>query len=510
MSVNTERKKIKLNMSCINENISKWIEQDIIVPDTKPDAIKIINVTVNPYVTDTEPLDSKIKVMGKLNYFIIYKVNDEKFTTRGLSVSYPFTEILDVKGADKDSFVIINPITKNIIHSLPNERKMAIKAEIMFKVKARNSKEVNIITGFDEDVNIEKKMCTDKFDNIIENKKSIIASKENVMIPKEADDIYEILNVTNKIKNTEFKESYNKIMLKGDIDINVVYLSDEEGESVKKFNVLIPFSAMVDFENIKDISKFNMNYMTRDLNLSVNPDTTSKTMNIDYQIEADITMYEELEENYVEDFYSQNKELEYTNRKVDLVKKDIIFEKAIDIKENITNILPQNTKVVEYFLDTNYIIPKVTNNNVNLEGNAKITLILQNVETMEIDTKVIEILINENFEVDKIYNNAVVNIDIIDERAIVTQNGTDIEVKIVLKINNHIEDISKLNIVEEIEETPIDGSSIDSINIYIVKAGDTLWNIARKYKTSVEKIVKTNDIQNPDVISVGQKILIIR
>ena len=45
----------------------------------------------------------------------------------------------------------------------------------------------------------------------------------------------------------------------------------------------------------------------------------------------------------------------------------------------------------------------------------------------------------------------------------------------------------------------------------IVKPGDTLWHIAKKYKTSVEKILKTNeDILDPDKINVGQKIFVIR
>lgn len=43
---------------------------------------------------------------------------------------------------------------------------------------------------------------------------------------------------------------------------------------------------------------------------------------------------------------------------------------------------------------------------------------------------------------------------------------------------------------------------------YKVKAGDTLSQIAMKYKTSVPKLVKDNGIVNPNVIFVGQKLKI--
>jgi flagellum-specific peptidoglycan hydrolase FlgJ len=42
--------------------------------------------------------------------------------------------------------------------------------------------------------------------------------------------------------------------------------------------------------------------------------------------------------------------------------------------------------------------------------------------------------------------------------------------------------------------------------IYIVKKGDTLTAIAKKYNTTVQNLVKLNNIKNPDLILVGQKL----
>lgn len=40
---------------------------------------------------------------------------------------------------------------------------------------------------------------------------------------------------------------------------------------------------------------------------------------------------------------------------------------------------------------------------------------------------------------------------------------------------------------------------------YTVKKGDTLWAIARKYKTSVSALAKLNDLKKPSLILVEQK-----
>lgn len=44
--------------------------------------------------------------------------------------------------------------------------------------------------------------------------------------------------------------------------------------------------------------------------------------------------------------------------------------------------------------------------------------------------------------------------------------------------------------------------------IYIVKKGDTLWAIAQKYGTTYQELAKYNEIQNPNLIFVNQKIKI--
>lgn len=513
MQISTQRKNLKLNKCCINENINDWIEQDIIVPDTKPDAIKIVHVNVTAYVSDIEVIENKIKVIGKLNYFIIYKVNDEKFNTRGLFASYPFTQNLDVNGIVKDMYVTVIPKTKNIIYALPNERKISVKTEVCFNVKGKCTTNINLINSFDKKENIECKMKTGNFNNILQNKKSIIASKDDVMLPKDADDFFEILDLNTKIINTEFKESYNKIMVKGDIEAKALYLSDLQEKKIKKFKLLIPFSSMIELENINDRSKFEIEYNLQNFELKLKEDiTSSKTMSADYRIETDVTMYEDEEIEYIDDFYSQTRELTYENTRLDVVKKDFVINKNIEIREILGNILLENMNVIDYNLDVNSLIPTVnSNNSVHIEGNAKLNIITQNTENAEIETKQIDILVNADIQLENTLSDVKINVDISNNGINLTQNGRDIEVDMNIMVKCYIENVAPINIINNVDGKDLDLANLDSMNIYIVKQGDTLWDIAKKYKTSVEKILKTNeDILDSDKINVGQKIFVIR
>jgi hypothetical protein len=511
MLVNTKTKLLNLNKCSINQDISSWIEQDIIVPDTKPDALKIVNITVKPYINTFDITDGKIKISVKINYFIIYKASDDKFGNRGLYISYPYTEVISVNNVKNNMDIIIEPYCKNVIFSLPNERKISIKIEICFKVNAKERVNINVIEDFEYEGKIESKTCDKLFQNIIQTRNSIIASKEDIMLPKEAEDFFELLKVETQIIDTDYKDSYNKIMVKGDILTQIIYLSENPNEKVKKVSLTIPFSAMIELDNISEKSKFDIKYILQDFNIKLNSDITStKTMSAEYQIDVEVTMYEEEEIEYIDDFYSQTKKLDYSTQTQEIVSKNIVTSKNIDIKENISNILPLNTTILDYCLDTNNISSKIISNIVELEGNVKISLLLQNLENLELETKNIDVLVNEKYDINSENEEIKAYINILGEGLNVIQNNSDIEVKLTLVITTNIEDITKMSVIEKIEDMPLDLTNLDSINLYVVKPGDSLWNIAKKYKTSIDKIVKINNIEDPDKINIGQKILVIR
>ena len=508
MNISTNNMKLNLNKSKIVEKDERWIEQDIIVPDNMPDAIKIINISATPYINDIEVNNGRIKIVGKMNYSVIYRANDEDMYIRGLNVSYPYTTNLEKNNIKNKEDIIIKSRLKNIIYSLPNERKIAIKNEVSFDTKIIESVNVDIIKDFPSGQDIEYNKCKNCFNNIKQKKRSMITSSEDVMLGKESPAVYEMLKTKCKIKDTEYKESYNKIMLKGILEICILYLG--EGKNICNERVDVPFSSMVELDNISDKSQFNIDYIIRDLNVRLNPDIDQKTLNVDYKIENNITLFEKEEVEYIDDFYSKTRDLKYDIKDVNITASESDIEKEINITESISDIIPENSKVIEYTLDTNGIIPMLEDNNIKVNGIAKLNLIIQNKDTNELESKTIDIMVDQNFPIDSAWQNSNVHIKVEDVKLNVIQNGTSIDIKITISVKINLENILSINSVENIEDAPINLKDISSINIYIVKPGDSIWKIAKKYKTSTENIIKINKLENPDVIDVGQKILIIR
>lgn len=47
-----------------------------------------------------------------------------------------------------------------------------------------------------------------------------------------------------------------------------------------------------------------------------------------------------------------------------------------------------------------------------------------------------------------------------------------------------------------------------SFEVYVVKQGDTVWKIAKRFGTTMQAIILANNLRNPDLIFPGQVLLI--
>ena len=102
----------------------------------------------------------------------------------------------------------------------------------------------------------------------------------------------------------------------------------------------------------------------------------------------------------------------------------------------------------------------------------------------------------------EVVENSVDNLKNIDEIARDVISG---------KYGNGNERKNKLgNLYEEVQKRVIEilKNNVSQETIYIVKSGDTLSGIAKKYNTTYQKIAKDNNISNPNLIYPNQKLVI--
>ena len=148
------------------------------------------------------------------------------------------------------------------------------------------------------------------------------------------------------------------------------------------------------------------------------------------------------------------------------------------------------------------------NGKIIFEGEIELNFIFTDRSTVGVNTKKITIPFEQSIdEIDtnkdcKTETKVEVNSQEFLNQAGVVSSNVDLNFETNTYKNLAIPVIS--NITMEDEENLEDYSVI----IYVVKGGDTLWKIAKRFGSTVNDIARVNGMKDPDKINVGEKIYI--
>lgn len=308
-----DKNKVTINKKSLEKSKKVEVYGDIIVPDIKPDIVNIINTNANTYIYKTEIIESKIRIDGNIDTFVIYLADNGE--TRSIQTTLNFSEFIE------DSIITNTMIAKDMVDLLRieskilNERKISIKAELLLKTEMWENEEVEFINEIQEGLDIEKleeklevKSC------IGENKNKAIV-KENIKCNGEKK-IAEILKTNIELCNFENKISYNKILAKADANIRILYLSEDN--NIELLETTSPVMTFIEMQNISDTNICDTEYTIRNMLYKID---SKEALSVEAQIEYDVNciVYENKEINVIQDMYSTKSELIF-NKKEALVK----------------------------------------------------------------------------------------------------------------------------------------------------------------------------------------------
>ena len=335
---------------------------------------------------------------------------------------------------------------------------------------------------------------------------SKIYAKETIKINDE-DNLAEILKSNISIGNKDIKISYNKVLAKAEANVKLMYLT-EDGR-INNVSAQIPIVGFVDIPNVVEDNICDVDYEIKNLVIKLNS-VEEHSLYIEMEIGVKVTVYEEKEVNLIQDLYSPCEKLEFNKKKISTImnKRNIKETKQIRDKISVRDIGNKNIIDVDVF-------PVIENENrlnnrVVYEGNLELNMILNN-QDMNIERKIekipFEYIIEDVDGVDG--SNLRMTMEVANQDFIV-QDGGIINANVDLMVNSEISQNSNLNIMDEIQTNGEREAEDYSIVMYIVKKGDTLWNIAKEFGSTVDGIVRVNGIENPNQIYPGDKLFIPR
>lgn len=484
--------KLKINKKVVEQTKTIHVTNDIIVPDIKPDIISIVTTNGVPYIYKQENEKNRVKVDGNIDSYIVYLSVDGD--TRSIQTTLNFNDILENNDIKENSYVRYKIELETLNARVLNERKITLSATISINYTISEIQEIEIKDDFLRDIpELQKQEESLKIKSLVGINTAKASIKEDINIDN-LDEIAEILKVDVEITKSEEKISYNKVLAKGEFNIDIVYMTEDS--RIGNVKNMFPIMSFVDIENIKeeDITVFEYNIKNMLIKLN-NKDNHSITIQIDFEIYCEV--YEEKEMVILKDAYSLIKDLDILYKALD-VEENKAEEDYIEIVDSVK--IEDIKRIVSVEKRKISILKK---DRFNIEGEVNLVLYYETTDRLGLSCKEIKLpFVTKS----KIQENCIFELNNIE----MNLNNENVNFSIKILIRSNFNTNNSINVIDDIKVKNDIACDDYGVVVYVVKKNDTIWKIGKTFKVTVDSLKKVNDIEDVQKINPGDKLYILK
>ncbi len=501
MSAEVRKSSVEINKTLYNGKGQTVCQSDMIVPDTMPDVLKILQVDSVAMVESKIITEGKISVRGTVECCVLY-VPENARGVKSVTCPISFTYTENVKDVEENMVFQDRCQVTHIEYQLVNSRKISIKAVVEIESKVIGKVEIECVCGVEgedaelRDINLRGR-------NMVVAQSTDISVSETFPMPKNAECI---LKCDSRIKSKDVKIINNKIVAKGEVDVAVLYWGGEEAECEY---AVVPFTEILDAEGIREDQLTEVNYEIKHTRCDIREGEGGKELKFDAVIEVAVTGEENVEFIAVSDVYGTGVGLLPRFSKIQVeelvgrVSTEVSLREIVSTEQNS----PDIKKVYCVKTKANVSGYKITESGIKVEGNVECSVIyLTEKEDAMVHTAFYTLpfngIISGNYD-EKCTVNAVAQVGSCEHSV----SGNNVELRLTVKICAEVEIPVECEIVTDIEEEAQCPKSRPAMVLYFVQKGDTMWEIAKKYNSRIGEIEKVNKIDG-DNLQEGMMLLI--
>lgn len=491
-------------------------DTDYNVPDAKPDIGRMIQNKGDISLDEVRLSDGRAFIKGNLNANLLY-VGEQEGKVYSLSAKLPFNETLNLEGiVSGDKMCLkweIEDLSIHIIHS----RKLSIKAIVTFYAVVDEMAGIQLPVAIsEENISVKKKRV--RLMSLMVHKKDTLRVKDEITLASNKPNISELLWHTIEVRGLDLRPEENMIKARGELFVFVLYVGDDEGNPLQWLEYSLPFNGEVECTGCTEemIPNIEVSIMHQGIEVKPDSDGEERTLVADVVLELDMKLYREEEHDLILDVYTPLKEC-IPQGQPEMLESLLVrnFSKCrvtdrVEVKETQGKILQICHSQGRVKVDRTQIVE----NGIQVDGivHMKVLYIIGNddmpfysMEAMVPFTHVVEA---RGITPDSTF---FLQTDL-EQLSTTMADSDELEVKATVSVNALVLKCETEKIISKVDEMPLDLKKIQAmpgITVYMVKPKDTMWDIAKRFYTTVEEVCALNDLTD-EKIEPGQPLLLVK
>ncbi len=513
-----ELKKESVQMLRIkNKAVSQvTFDVDYNVPDVKPDMGRIVQSEADISMDEVRLSEGKAFLKGMLHADILY-VSENEGMICSFQAGLPMDETMNLEGIQGGDKLCLNWEIEDLSVRMIHSRKLNIKAIVTFYAAVDELAQVQIPVALEEkDVSIKKKKI--RIMSLSVNKKDTLRIKEDINLASNRPNIESLLWYITEPRNLDLRPENDKIFVRGELSVFALYMGAEKENPPQWLEYTVPFNNEVECIGCTEdlIPHIEVAVLHHAMEVKPDGDGEERILQTDVVLELNMKLYREEEHELIMDVYTPRKECVIQRNKEQmesLLVRNFSRCKVTDrveVKESQGKVLQLCHSNGKVKIDKT----KVTEDGIMADGiiMMKILYIIGNDE-MPFYSMEVMLPFTHLIEAKGITEDCTFFLQAnLEQLSTTMADGDEIEIRAAVGLNVLVIHQWEEMVIDQVDEKPLDIKKIEEmpgITVYMVKTGDTLWDIARQFYTTEDEICAVNGITGKEV-KAGQSLLLIK
>ena len=497
--------KITKETVCVSEiiydgSIEQAIDSDITLPDYCPDILRVLKCTIMPRINSTQATGDRITVDGSALLRVMYVAESGRLHCYEQNI--PFSNFVENKELEANPFVKVKIKTEYINCRAVSQRRLDIHGALSINFLAVLKKPRELLSDA-QGAGIQTKRKNVEVNNVVGSANRAFSLADVLEIGASKPPIAQMVRTSAFATTSEIKIISNKVMIKGDLVINAMYTADTEQGTLETIETSLPISQVVELAGITEECMTDIRLDLTSIDIIPKPDSSGsmRLLDITARIDATLNATKAMTVPIIIDAYSTQYEIETQSKTVEFKSLVENFTETNLCRDSIDVSGIGVKRVLDMWCTDVTTESKFQSEELIIDGAITVCMLVEDADSQisYLERQVNyehkrSVMITQKVECDSFVS--------VCASSFVIGAGDSIDVRIETRIQSSIFSVSSKKMIDSININEDKGKKKNkaALTIYFSQQGETVWEIAQRYNTTVEAIMLENSLTEDKIL----------
>ena len=503
------KESVRLAASVYKGESRVMAEGDVVVPDIKPDILKLLQADAVSCVADTRVTDGRLEIEGHIDLTILYVPDRDGERVRSIDAVFDFSHTAESRKIKEDMIAQASSNVVKVEFAAVNSRKVRVKVVVGLDYEVKDIRETELPYEAEGDAEIRSESV--KLMSVNDISDHEFELRETLEIPNAQGSVNEILKIDARICGTDYKSVTGKVVIKGEIGVCVLYTNEDM--EVEFTEAELPFTEILDSEEITEDTVCELEYDISDIDAVIEEDSDGdrRIISLDITVQAHLNASDAVSLDMISDCFVPGVKtvVEQEEAEIEEIAASPSMQNTIREIVDLSEGNPKVEQVYNVIARANVSKAELRGGKLLCEGkiDAYILYLSQSADNPVYSIKK-DIPFSYMMDCDTETEGMEAQLKAEVRHTSYSLNSAgELEMRCILSLSANIIDRRKINVISSVEEAE-DSAVNNGIVIYFVQNGDTLWDIAKRYSVSRDEIMDFNSMEEGSEVSIGSRLFI--